>query len=88
MSQRKAVTKMIATRYARAYRGAKKVILDELCATMCSRRDHARRTLRQALVLKVVKVRKPRPPSFGEAVLAALRICWTRLRAAAHVWVR
>ena len=49
---------------------------DELCATTGWHRDHARRALRQALVLKAVKVRKPRPPSYGEAVIAALRFCW------------
>ena len=32
MSQRKAVTKVIATGYKRSKRGAKKIILDELCA--------------------------------------------------------
>jgi len=33
MSQRKAVTKATATRYRSASKGAKAVILDELCAT-------------------------------------------------------
>jgi len=33
MSQRKAVTKAVATRYRSASKGAKAVILDELCAT-------------------------------------------------------
>lgn len=40
-SQRKAVTK--ATRYRSASKGAKVVILDELCATTGWHRDHARK---------------------------------------------
>ena len=45
MSQRMAMAMAmaIATRYARADRGGKKVILDELCATTSWYRDHARK---------------------------------------------
>ena len=49
MSQRKAVTKATATRYRSASKGAKVVILDELCATTGWHRDHARKALREAL---------------------------------------
>jgi len=76
MSERRAVTKTIATRYARSDRGGKKAILNELCATTGWHRDHARKALRRALVLRPVKPRKSRLPLYGEPVIAALRFLW------------
>ena len=49
MSQRKAVTTATATRYRSASKGAKVVILDELCATTGWQRDHARKALREGV---------------------------------------
>lgn len=76
MSQRKAVTKTIATRYKRSSRGAKRIILDELCAITGWHRDHARKGLREALVVRKVKPRPPRPVLYDESVIEALRFCW------------
>lgn len=77
MSQRKAVTKTIATRYKRSKRGAKKIILDELCAITGWHRDHARKALRDALIIKKIKTRHARSVLYGEAVIEDLRFCWT-----------
>ena len=48
LAERKAVTKMIAIRYAVADRRAKGRILDELCAKTGWHRNHARKALRAA----------------------------------------
>ena len=48
----------------------------QLCATTGWHRDHARKALRLALVLKPVRSRAPRPPLYGEPVIEALRFCW------------
>ena len=73
LSQRKAVTKAVATRYRQANRSRKKIILDELCQMTGWHRDHARKAFRRALEPTVVRPRRPRPPVYAEEVIAALR---------------
>ena len=81
MSQRRAVTKTIATRYKRAGKRGKGAILDELCATTGWHRNHARKALRQALRPKVAGPRAPRAPRYGPEVMVGLRFCWAVLGA-------
>ena len=79
MTERKAVTKTIATRYKHADRTGKAG-----SSTSCARptgwhRDHARKALRGALGPRVVRRRTPRPPRYGPNVIAALVFCWAVL---------
>ena len=77
MTERRAVTEMTAIRYVVADRPAKSRILDELCANTGWHRNHARKALRAALQPKVVAPRRsPRPPIYGQNVIAALTVCW------------
>ena len=88
MGQRQAVTKPVAIRYRSASKGAKAVILDELCAMTGWHRDHARKALRQALEPRPAgrARRKPSPPresKYGPEVMAALRKVWAVMNAPA-----
>jgi hypothetical protein len=76
MSERKAVTKKLALEYRRGDKARKGRILDQVCELNGWHRSHARKALTQALVLKVVRPRPPRPPLYGEPVIAALRFLW------------
>src|SRR5271156_614780 len=79
LAERRAVTETTAIRYSLADKRAKGIILDELCATTGWHRGHARKALTTALQPKVVAPRRPRPPTYGPEVIAALTVCWTVL---------
>jgi hypothetical protein len=79
MAERKAITKQMARRYAKASKAEKGRMLDELCALMGWSRRHGRRALQQALSGASVAPRKPRQRIYGEEVLQALRVVWATM---------
>ncbi len=79
MTERKAVTKQMAKRYARASKGEKSRMLDELCELTGWTRRHARRALGRAIEQTPFSPRPPRPRTYGPEVLEALRMVWATL---------
>jgi len=76
MSERRAVTKKMAVEYGRGSKVRKGQILDQLCELNRWHRSHARKALKQALVLRPVKARPVKAPLYGEQVITALRFLW------------
>jgi hypothetical protein len=79
---RRSVAKEMKGRYERGSRGDRSAILDELCALTGWHRDHARKALRMAAGPGQERPRrKGRAPvyTYGEDVLAPLRVCWATL---------
>jgi hypothetical protein len=74
MAQRKAVTKQMSTRYARAGKKEKGLMLDELCELTGWTRRHARRALHTPPPSAATKA--SRPQIYGEEVLEPLRFVW------------
>jgi len=76
MSERKAVTKKLALEYRRSDKAHKGELMNQVCALNGWHRSHARKALKQALTLKVVKPRPPRKSIYGAAVITALQFLW------------
>jgi hypothetical protein len=83
MAERKAVTKQMARRYARASKKGKGAMLDELCALTGWTRRHACRVLAQALGPAPSPERAARPRIYGAEEAEALRFIWALLGAPA-----
>ena len=68
MAERRAVTKQMARRYARAAKRDKGRMLDELCVLTGWTRRHAVRALREAIHPAERPARPPRPRIYGPEV--------------------
>ena len=76
MSERKAVTKVLATEYRRGSKARKGEILDQICAVTGWHRSHARKALSLVLTIRIARPRPPKALVYDESVINALRFCW------------
>jgi hypothetical protein len=74
MAERKAVTRQMAKRYARATKKGKSRMLDELCELTGWTRRHARRALREAASATPKPPRPARQRTYGPDVIEPLQI--------------
>ncbi|MGH2577322.1 MAG: integrase [Actinomycetota bacterium] len=79
MAERKAITKQMARRYAKASKTDKGRMLDELCALTGWTRRHARRSLLDALKAPMARPRRARARIYGQEVLEPLKVVWATL---------
>ena len=82
LSQRKAITQAQLAKWPKATRAEKGVILDAVCEVTGWHRDHARKTIRAALVGKQGGgSRRPREPvrRYDDAAVELLTRCWAVL---------
>lgn len=80
MAERRAITKEMATRYARARKKQRGLMLDELCALTGYNRSYAARRLRaRARGPAPPKRRRERPRTYTSELLPALRKVWATL---------
>jgi len=79
MVERKAVTRQMARRYAKASKKEKGRMLDELCELTGWTRRHARRSLAKVASGTLERPRTPRERTYGPEVLEPLTMIWATL---------
>src|SRR5205814_3022174 len=78
-ASRQDLARALAPRYAHASRLEKGQILDEFCAITGLTRKHTLVLLGNPPAEHPVSNRRGRPPSYGPAEVALLRVCWAAL---------